>query len=42
MEKRKQIEQCMTRQCDFCRRKGQCDREIEEDKDYRTNTRTNK
>ncbi len=29
MEKTKQIEQCMTKQCDFCNRKGKCDKEID-------------
>lgn len=29
IEKTKQIENCMTKQCDFCNRKGKCDKEIE-------------
>ncbi len=42
MEKIKQIEKCMTKQCEFCNRKSKCDREIEKEQDYGTNTRTNK
>lgn len=29
MESKTQIEQCMIKKCDFCSRKGKCDKEIE-------------
>ncbi len=42
MENFKQIENCMKRQCEFCRRKTKCDKQIKEDKKYGVKPRTSK
>lgn len=42
MEKIKQIENCMIKQCDFCRRKAKCDKEMEKEQNYGAKTRISK
>lgn len=42
MEKLKQIEKCMKMQCDFCKRKDKCNKEIEREEDYGINPGTDK